>query len=64
LADSFLEKAASVFAATGEKQRLFGDLFYVAETRYKERRVLVTAKHVSKGSNPRHVVTNLAGAAQ
>jgi len=64
LAEPLLEAAASAFAATGEKQRLFGDIVYAARTWDKKRRVIVKAEHVSKGSNPRYVVTNLAGSAE
>jgi len=64
LAEPLLEAAASSFAATGEKQRLFGDIVYAARSWDKERRVIVKAEHASKGSNPRYVVTNLAGSAE
>ena len=64
LAKLLLEAAASAFASTGEKQRLFGDIVYAARTWDKKRRVIVKAEHTSKGSNPRYVVTNLAGSAE
>lgn len=63
-AQSLLLAAASAFAATSQKQRLFGDIVYAARSWDKERRVIVKAEHASKGSNPRYVVTNLAGSAE
>ena len=64
LAEPFLEASASTFVATGEKQRLFGNIVYAAKTWDKERRVIVKAEHTLKGSNPRYVVTNLDGSAE
>jgi hypothetical protein len=64
LAKELLLASARAFAATGEKQRFFGDILYAARTWDKERRVIVKAEHASKGSNPRYVVTNLAGSAE
>jgi hypothetical protein len=61
LAANRLAAAQSCFAATGEKQRLFGDLVYAAQTWDRPRRVIVKAEHGALGSNPRFVVTNLAG---
>jgi hypothetical protein len=59
-----LEQAASQFAISGEKQRFFGEISYAARTWDRKRRVLVKAEHTLKGSNPRFLVTNLAGAPQ
>jgi hypothetical protein len=64
LAQSLIEQAQADFKAQPHKQRLFGEVQYRAETWDKERRVLVKAEQTDKGSNPRFVVTNLAGAAQ
>jgi hypothetical protein len=64
LAQRFIEQAEQGFAPQQEKQRLFGEVNYAADTWDKERRVLVKAEHTAKGSNPRFVVTNLAGEAQ
>jgi Transposase DDE domain group 1 len=47
-----------------EKVRLFTDLEYAAGTWDKKRRVIAKAEHTAQGSNPRFVVTNLAGDAQ
>src|SRR5208282_3261585 len=64
LAQRFREQAQSDFQSQQQKQRLFGEVKYAADTWDKERRVLVKAEHTDKGSNPRFVVTNLAGDAQ
>lgn len=64
LAQGFIEQSEKEFAAKQQKQRLFGEANYAADTWDKERRVLVKAEHTEKGSNPRFVVTNLEGDAQ
>lgn len=64
LAQRFIEQSEKEFAEKKEKQRLFGQVHYGADTWDKERRVLVKAEHTDKGSNPRFVVTNLEGEAQ
>lgn len=64
LAQRFREQAQSNFKAQQQKQRLFGEVKYAADTWDKERRVLVKAEHTDQGSNPRFVVTNLEGEAQ
>ena len=48
----------------GEKQRLFSEVRYAAQTWDTPRRVTVKAEHSARGSNPRFVVTNLTGNAQ
>jgi hypothetical protein len=64
LAQSLIEQAQADYQAQQQKQRLFGEVQYRAETWDQERRVLVKAEHTDKGSNPRFVVTNLEGTAQ
>lgn len=64
VAADLMTAARSRFGATGEKQRLFGDLIYAAGTWDKPRRVIAKAEHGAQGSNPRFVVTNLCGDAQ
>jgi hypothetical protein len=49
---------------TGQKQRLFEELSYAAQTWDRPRRVLAKAEHTDQGENPRFVVTSLAGDAQ
>ena len=58
---SLICKAERLFQATGEKQRVFGQITYAAGTWKRERRVIVKAEHTARGRNPRFVVTNLAG---
>jgi hypothetical protein len=59
-----LTQAEAEYRSTQEKVRLFTDLDYAAGTWDKKRRVIAKAEHTAQGSNPRFVVTNLAGAAQ
>lgn len=47
------------YRATGEKQRLFGEVRYGARAWDAARRVIVKAEHGARGGNPRFVVTNL-----
>ena len=60
-ADSWVQQAKEAFAATHEKQRLFGEIRYAAETWDQPRRVIVKAEHLAEGPNTRFVVTNLSG---
>jgi hypothetical protein len=46
---------------TGQKQRLFEEFLYAAETWDRPRRVIAKAEHTAGGENPRFVVTSLAG---
>jgi hypothetical protein len=59
-----IDQSAERYDRTGKKQRLFDDFYYAAETWKRSRRVIVKAEHTAKGSNPRYVVTSLAGAPQ
>ena len=63
-AQGFIAQAQTDFNAQQQKQRLFGEVTYRAQTWDQARRVLVKAEHTDKGSNPRFVVTNLEGDAQ
>jgi hypothetical protein len=64
LAQPLMAQALSRHEQTGEKQRLFSEVPYAAESWDRERRVIVKAEYTDKGSNPRFVVTSLATAAQ
>ena len=64
LAQPLLIQAREAFEHSGNKQRLFDEFFYAAKTWDRPRRVLVKAEHSARGSNPRYVVTNLAGSPQ
>ena len=46
---------------TGDKQRLFEEFVYAAETWDRPRRVIAKAEHTDAGENPRFVVTSLSG---
>ena len=64
MAGATLDHAATAFAATGDKHRLFAELSYGAKTWSRERRVIARIEHTAKGTNPRYVVTNLEGQGQ
>ena len=57
---SICEEAKISYEKTLEKQRLFGDFLYSANSWKEVRRIIVKAEHASKGENPRFVVTNLS----
>jgi hypothetical protein len=58
-----MEQAQAAFDQTGQKQRLFTEFLYTAETWDRPRRVIGKAEYSAKGANPRFVVTNLPDAA-
>ena len=58
------EKVQSLYEKTGQKQRLFAEGFYQAQSWEKERRVIMKAEWLPQGSNRRFVVTNLSMEAQ
>lgn len=64
LSHPWIEQARIQFEREQKKQRLFAELHYKADTWKRRRRVIVKAEHMSQGSNPRFVVTNLDGDAQ
>ena len=60
------DQAERQFETTGEKQRVFGEFRYGAESwnkgdRLIEHRVIVKAERLVTKANPRYVVTNLCG---
>ncbi len=59
-----LELARLQYFRTGEKARLFDDVYYAAGTWSEPRRVIMKAEWLEKGANPRFVVTNLFTDAQ
>jgi hypothetical protein len=63
LAAPLMEQAKVNFEGSGQKQRLFGWLEYAAQSWDQARRVIAKAEYSAQGSNPRFVVTNLAGTA-
>ena len=64
LLQPLMAQAETQYQATKEKARLFTDLDYAAGTWDVSRRVIAKAEHTAQGTNPRFVVTNLAGDAR
>jgi hypothetical protein len=64
-AAEWIAQVATAHAIDGRSHRLFGTLHYAAKSWDRPRRVIVKAEHLRGGddgkSNPRFVVTNLAG---
>jgi hypothetical protein len=58
---ALMDEARGRYEATDEKQRLFGEFSYAADTWDRERRVISKAEFGPQGDNPRFVVTSLAG---
>ena len=55
-----LERAKTLYEETGESSRVFDDFTYqTRESWSRRRRVVAKAEHLSKGANPRFVVTSL-----
>jgi hypothetical protein len=54
-----LERARLQYCQTGEKARLFDDVYYKASTWSEPRRLVMKAEWLEKGANPRFLVTNL-----
>ena len=52
LAKPLLLQAKEAFGHSGDKQRLFDDLFYAARTWDRPRRVIVKAEHTTRGCSP------------
>ena len=59
-----LEQARVVCALTGDKARLFDDVYYQAGSWDAPRRLVMKAEWLLKGPNPRFVITNLDRPAQ
>jgi hypothetical protein len=60
-AQPLLDEVRECFFQSGKKQKQFSETQYAASTWDKERRVVIKAEHLEKGSNPRFVVTSLSG---
>jgi len=58
---ALMDEARGRYEATDEKQRLFGEFSYAADTWDRARRVIAKAEFGPQGDNPRFVVTSLAG---
>ena len=64
LAEQFTSISKIQFEQMRQKQRVFGEFIYAADTWDKQRRAIVKAEHLQQGENTRFVVTNLAGQPQ
>jgi hypothetical protein len=61
LGQNLMDQAKVQYEATGDKQRLFGEFSYGADTWDRPRRVIAKAEFGPQGDNPRFVATSLAG---
>jgi len=61
LAKPWMQQAEQRFGQTQQKQRLFGEFGYGAQSWDRQRRVILKAEVTAQGRNPRFVVTNLPG---
>jgi hypothetical protein len=57
----YMEQAELAFKETSEKQRIFCEFSYAADSWERERRIIGKAEFTKDGSNPRFIVTNLLG---
>jgi len=64
ISQQWTDISKTLFEQTQQKQRVFGDFLYAADTWDKQRRVIVKAEHLQQGANTRFVVTNLTGEPQ
>jgi hypothetical protein len=64
LGEPWMQQADDRFGQTQQKQRLFGEFRYGAQTWDRRRRVILKAEVTAQGPNPRFVVTNLPGRPQ
>ena len=64
LGQPWIEQARQRYQTEQKKQRLFTSFQYKAGSWKHKRRVILKAEHMSQGSNPRYIVTNLEGDAQ
>ena len=61
MAAPLMAQAETGFNETGTKQRLFDHFEYAAKSWSHSRRVIAKAEHTALGSNPRFILTTLAG---
>jgi hypothetical protein len=60
-AQPLLDEVHGRFLQSGSKQKVFAETHYAARSWDKQRRVIIKAEHLEKGSNPGFVVTSLPG---
>ena len=58
LAEPYMSRAKEYFEHTQEEQRIFTAFKYGAKSWGRERRIILKAEELKKGSNPRFIVTN------
>jgi len=58
-AQPLLDEVREHFLQSGVKQKVFAQTCYAAQSWDTQRRVIIKAEHLEKGSNPRFVVTSL-----
>ena len=56
---NLLEQARLQYCKTGQKARLFDDVYYAAGSWSEPRRLVMKAEWLPKGANPRFLLTNL-----
>jgi hypothetical protein len=61
MAQPWRRDAEAIHAEIGEQVQVFGEFTYAADTWLHERRVITKAEVMSKGENPRFVVTSRTG---
>ncbi len=64
LTQEWINLSRTQFDQTGQKQRIFSEFMYAAQTWDCKRRVIVNAEHLPQGANTRFIVTNLEGKPQ
>lgn len=60
-ATPLMDEAFDRYMTTKEKQRIFGEFQYAADTWKDKRRIIAKAEITVRGPNPRFVVTNMKG---
>ena len=63
-AEPFMQQAQRQYEQTGQKQRIFAEFDYAAQSWDRQRRVIHKAEHNSHGDNPRFVVSSLGDEAE
>ena len=59
MAKPWMDQAQMQFEQSGQKQRIFSEFEYAAQSWDRRRRTIHKAEHDEKGANPRFVVSNL-----